>query len=165
MSEEQMNNSTFGRLFIIMIIVMTVLTIIIMVLASYMASDVNDRLDQRMDVENSQAIADRIAPVGELANGSVTPTPIIEITEPIVLSGEEAYTNCAACHASGIAGAPATGDAAAWSNRIAQDIDILYDHAINGFTGTTGVMPAKGGSLLSDGSVKAAVDYMVGKSK
>jgi len=166
MSEEQMNDSTFGRLFIIMIIVMTVLTIIIMVLASYMASDVNDRLDQRKDVENSQAIADRIAPVGELANGSVdSPSPSVQTAEPVTLSGEEAYVNCAACHASGIAGAPATGDAAAWSNRLTQGIDTLYDHAINGFTGTTGIMPARGGSSLSDDSVKAAVDYMVSKSK
>lgn len=165
MSEEQMNDTTFGRLFIIMIITMTVLTAIIMVLASFMAGDVNDRLDQRRDIENSHAIAERIAPVGELANGSTAPAPIAQATEPVVLSGEEAYSNCAACHASGIAGAPATGDLEAWSNRLAQGIDTLYDHAINGFTGNTGVMPAKGGTSLSDDSIKTAVDYMVAKSK
>jgi hypothetical protein len=50
MSEEQMNDSKFSRLFIIMIITMTVMTIIIAVLASLAASDVNAKLDERSDL-------------------------------------------------------------------------------------------------------------------
>lgn len=159
MSDEQMNNSTFGRLFIIMIIAMTVLTVLIMVLASGAANDVNSRLDERRDIENSDALAKRIAPVGKFVATASAP---ILATEPIVLSGKEAYTSCVACHGAGSGGAPATNDADAWSERISKGLDTLYNHAINGFQGEAGVMPAKGGdSTLSDESVKAAVDYIL----
>lgn len=163
MSEEQMNDSTFGRLFIIMIIVMTVLTAVIMVLASMAASDVNAELDARSEIENSAAIESRISPVGQFATQVGEAAPI---AEPVTLSGIEAYASCAACHTAGIAGAPKTGDVAAWSARISQGLETLYEHAIVGFQGAAGIMPAKGGNTaLSDDSVKAAVDYMVEQSQ
>lgn len=72
---------------------------------------------------------------------------------------------CSLCHAAGVAGAPKPGDKADWGPRIAQGKETLYKHAIEGFTGSKGVMPPKGGSsALSDDDVKAAVDYMVGQS-
>jgi len=158
MSEEQMNDSTFGRLFIIMIIAMTVLTVIIMILASFASSDVNARLDERSDIENSQAIAERLAPVGNFA----AETAVAVVAEPVVLTGEQAYSSCIACHGAGVAGAPATGNADAWSDRIAKGAEALYANAINGYQGSAGYMPAKGGNTaLSDESVKAAVDYMI----
>lgn len=73
---------------------------------------------------------------------------------------------CVACHGSGAAGAPKVGDKAAWKDRIAQGNDTLYQHAIKGFQGKKGFMPAKGGRAdLSDDAVKKAVDYMVAQSK
>ncbi len=77
--------------------------------------------------------------------------------------GEGIYkSSCAACHSAGVAGAPKSGDKAAWAPRIAQGKDTLYKHAIGGFQGKAGVMPAKGGNTsLSDADVKAAVDYMI----
>ncbi len=72
---------------------------------------------------------------------------------------------CTACHGMGIAGAPKFGDKAAWAPRIAEGIDTLYQHAINGFQGKNGVMPPKGGSSASDDDVKAAVRYMVAAAK
>ena len=69
------------------------------------------------------------------------------------------------CHAAGVAGAPKPGDKADWGPRIAQGKDTLYKHAIEGFTGAKGSMPARGGNAkMSDEDVKAAVDYMVGLS-
>jgi cytochrome c5 len=68
---------------------------------------------------------------------------------------------CIACHGTGIAGAPKTGDKAAWKPRLAQGSATLYQHAIAGFQGKVGVMPPKGGSSAPDADVKAAVDYMV----
>lgn len=69
---------------------------------------------------------------------------------------------CALCHAAGVGGAPKPGDQADWGPRAAQGKDVLYQHAIGGFTGKKGQMPAKGGSAnLSDDEVKAAVDHMV----
>ncbi len=53
-----------------------------------------------------------------------------------------------------------------WAPRIAQGKDTLYKHAIEGFTGAKGMMPARGGAAtLSDDDVKAAVDFMVAKSQ
>jgi cytochrome c5 len=66
----------------------------------------------------------------------------------------------------GIAGAPKVGDAAAWEARIAQGEQTLLDHAINGYQGSAGYMPAKGGfAFLSDEDVAAAVAYMVAESQ
>ena len=74
--------------------------------------------------------------------------------------------SCATCHNAGIANSPKTGDKAEWKARIAQGNSTLYKHAIKGFKGSKGFMPAKGGNAsLSDDAVKAAVDYMVAQSK
>ena len=86
---------------------------------------------------------------------------------PAKADGKKAYdTACVACHGMGIAGAPKLGDKAAWSARIAQGTNVLHDHAIKGFQGKAGVMPAKGGAAsMPDADVKAAVDYMVAAGK
>jgi cytochrome c5 len=78
-------------------------------------------------------------------------------------AGKKVYDGlCVACHATGAAGAPKLGDKAAWAPRIAQGMDTLYKTSLNG----KGAMPPKGGNTsLSDGEVKAAVDYMVAQSK
>jgi len=80
--------------------------------------------------------------------------------------GEDTYNKtCMACHGTGAAGAPKIGDKADWGPRVAQGKQVLYDHAIKGFTGQKGAMPPKGGAAqLSDDEVKAAVDYMVSKA-
>ncbi|HEY0884134.1 MAG TPA: c-type cytochrome [Ramlibacter sp.] len=82
-------------------------------------------------------------------------------------AGKSVYNKtCALCHAAGVAGAPKPGDKADWGPRIAQGNDVLYKHAIEGFTGAKGQMPPRGGaSSLSDDDVKAAVNYMVDQSR
>ena len=80
------------------------------------------------------------------------------------MNGEQVYKNvCIACHyPPGVGGAPALGDAEAWSPRIAQGMNTLIDHALNGFSGSTGVMPKKGERLdLSDKEIIEAIEYMV----
>ena len=81
------------------------------------------------------------------------------------VDGEQVYNGvCKNCHGMPAMAAmmPQRGDAAAWESRIAKGMETLYDHAINGFQGDMGVMPAKGGNpALSDEEVKAAVDYIV----
>ena len=73
---------------------------------------------------------------------------------------------CFACHATGAAGSPKFGDKAAWAPRIAKGMDMLNEHAVKGFKGDKGFMPAKGGrSDLSDADVQAAVDYMTSNSQ
>ncbi|MFP5408242.1 MAG: c-type cytochrome [Gammaproteobacteria bacterium] len=80
-----------------------------------------------------------------------------------LVHGQQIYRQaCAFCHDKGVAGAPKIGDAAIWGPRLAQGMDALYTASLRG----KGAMPAKGGNAaLSDGDVKAAVDYMVAQSR
>lgn len=82
-------------------------------------------------------------------------------------AGEQTFkTACFACHGTGAAGAPKLGDKANWAPRISQGMATLEEHAIKGYKGKSGVMPAKGGRTdISDADVKAAVAYMVSQSK
>ena len=76
------------------------------------------------------------------------------------------YKNsCFICHDQGVAGAPKLGDKSMWVKRISQGNKLLEEHAIEGFSGETGVMPAKGGNLaLTEQEVIEAVAYMVEQS-
>ena len=80
--------------------------------------------------------------------------------------GKSVYgKTCALCHAAGIAGAPKPGNKNEWNPRIAQGKETLYKHAMEGFTGSKGAMPARGGNAkLTDEEVKAAVDFMADQS-
>lgn len=77
--------------------------------------------------------------------------------------GEQIYqASCQACHATGAAGAPKVGDKEAWSPRIAQGNDTLLKHATEGLR----AMPPKGAcATCSEDDLKAAIEYMVGKSQ
>ena len=71
---------------------------------------------------------------------------------------------CFACHDTGAAGAPKRGDKAAWDPRIAQGIDTLKKHAIEGFTGKSGMMPPRGTCAnCSDEEIENAIHYMIDK--
>lgn len=73
---------------------------------------------------------------------------------------------CSMCHAIGAAGAPKPGDKADWGPRIAQGNDMLYKHALEGFTGAKGMMPPRGANAaLTDDEVKAAVNYMADQAR
>ena len=80
-------------------------------------------------------------------------------TEVASAKGRDAYqASCASCHMTGIAGAPKSGDPAAWAARVKTGNSALYASAIKG----KGAMPAKGGNAgLSDDAVKGAVDFML----
>lgn len=81
--------------------------------------------------------------------------------------GKGVYSKtCSLCHAANVAGAPKPGDKADWGPRIAQGMEVLNKHALEGFTGAKGQMPARGGAAtLSDDEVKAGVAYMVDQSR
>ena len=97
------------------------------------------------------AIIAPVAPPAAAAAGAALPT-----------DGKSVYElACSACHGSGLAGAPKFADKADWGPRVAQGLATLDKHALEGFQGAKGVMPAKGGRAdLPDDSVKAAVEYM-----
>jgi cytochrome c5 len=103
------------------------------------------------------------APAAPTAAAPVAAAP----AAPVNAVGNSVYNKtCALCHAAGVAGAPKPGDKEDWGPRIAQGEETLYKHALEGFTGAKGMMPPRGGgSALSDEEVKAAVDFMVAKSR
>lgn len=78
-------------------------------------------------------------------------------------SAEAIYnTICKACHDAGVAGAPKTGDKAAWAPRIATGSAALLKSVING---KNAMPPRAGDASLSDDELKAAVEFLVGKAK
>ncbi len=115
---------------------------------------------------SDRATAERLAPVGKVCvEGEDCGSQMADAGgasgEP--RDGATVYdSGCAACHATGAAGAPKIGDSAAWASHIEKGMDTLVKHAYEGFN----AMPAKG--MCSDCSreeIAAAVEYIVDKSK
>lgn len=116
----------------------------------------------------------RIAPVGSVYAGSTGAAAQAAATAAAAaaaasqvayggtLDGGVIYDNlCAGCHRSGAGGAP-TLAAAQWNARLPQGRDTIVRHAIEGYTGAAGIMPAKGGNpALSDEQVAVTVDWML----
>lgn len=157
-----MSDREFLKLFSGLIGALIALTVVLYIIANAVASR---NLPAQVD---TQAIAERIKPVGELTIG---PPPsggvnlIAAANAAGADKGKAVYdASCAACHATGVAGAPKFGDKSAWKDRVAKGMPTLYEHALKGFQGQKGFMPPKGGNAaLSDADVKAAVDFMVSK--
>jgi cytochrome c5 len=163
----------FFDMYSLVIGVLAVVTIGILVLAIEM-SERTQAVFTRETAEYQEAVAERIRPVGQVylpgeeqeAAAAVVET--VAEPEPVAtaMTGPQVYNSaCIACHGSGVGGAPIVGDAAQWSERIAQGMETLSRHAIEGYTGTAGYMPPKGGRLdLSDDEVISAVEYMANES-
>ncbi|WP_296446432.1 c-type cytochrome [Rhodoferax sp. UBA5149] len=108
-----------------------------------------------------EAAAPTAAPA-PVAAPAPAPAPVAENTLGKSVFGRV----CSMCHASGAAGSPKPGDKADWGPRIAQGMDVLQKHALEGFTGAKGQMPPRGANpALTDDEVKAAVKYMVDLSR
>lgn len=108
------------------------------------------------------ALIERITPIGSVCEeGDPKCAAVVNTGEP--RAGDVVYESaCVSCHGLGVAGAPKVGDKGAWASRIGAGKASLYNNALNG----VGAMPAKGAcATCSDDEIKAAVDYMVGKSK
>lgn len=163
----------FIDVFLVVIGVLMGISLALFILARYMA-DKTQMQWVRRSPEDAAQVEERLKPLGSVRlpgepAAAAEPALATEAAAPVAapLSGPQVYNAaCNACHGSGIGGAPVTGDTAAWISRIAQGSGTLRDHAINGFQGSTGVMPPKGGRIdLSDQEIIAAVDYMVSQSR
>jgi cytochrome c5 len=121
--------------------------------------DVQAEIDKRIEpvgkvvlLGSAELAAARAAPVAR-------PEPVAEVR-----TGPQVYNMaCIACHAPpGVGGAPPLGDGDAWGPRVAKGRDTLIDHALNGFQGEAGVMPARAGRPdLSNEEIIGALDYML----
>lgn len=164
----------FFDMYTLVIGVLAAFALAILVLAMKM-SDLTQDVYVRDTEEYQQAVAARIRPLGQVympGEEHAAPEPRVQPAaepEPVAtaMSGPQVYNAaCIACHGAGIGGAPVFGNHDAWAPRIAKGMDMLHDHALHGFTGETGTMPAKGGRVdLSDEEIVAAVDYMASQAK
>lgn len=165
----------FFDMYSLVIGVLAAFALAILVLAMKM-SDLTQGVYVRDSAEYQAAVAERIRPLSQVyLPGEEHEAPAPKVTtapeaEPVatVMTGPQVYNAaCNACHGNGVGGAPIVGDAAAWAPRIAKGMDVLNDHAINGFDGDAPTpMLAKGGRVdLSDQEVIDAVTYMVEQSQ
>ena len=123
-------------------------------------------------------VVERIRPVGGVYAGETGAAAIAAAAEAAAalaqsqvaydgtLDGKVIYDQlCGACHTNGAGGAP-TLDHAHWDARIAQGMDTLVKHSIEGFQGSAGLMPARGGNpSLSDEQMQATVKWMIDNLK
>jgi cytochrome c5 len=155
-----------GTLTIIFVAVVAVVFYMFAISLDDFTETVHDR-----EYEVHETVADRIRPFGRVKLPGEEHGPdelkVDEVpqAEPhaTTMSGPQVFNEaCIVCHGNGIGGAPMLNDRSQWTARIAQGMEVLYQHAIEGFTGSTGYMPPKGARLdLSDGEVSQAVDYML----
>ncbi|WP_374661384.1 cytochrome c5 family protein [Inhella sp.] len=102
---------------------------------------------EMMDAEH---VAERLRPVAQVEIKDASDVASLK-------TGEQVYAaQCAACHASGAAGAPKLGDAGAWGGRLGAGLDGLVNSALKG----KGAMGAQGGGDFSDYEIARAVVYM-----
>lgn len=149
--------------------------IAVMMVVFFIAAKIVNPGDTAVDDKRTEKVAENTKPVGQVVVAGeqaaaeeemvVAAADTSEAAAGGAKSGEEVFNGlCKNCHAMPAMAAmmPQIDDKAAWEPRIAKGIDTLYDHAINGFMGDMGMMPARGGNpALSDDEVKAAVDYIL----
>jgi len=125
---------------------------IIVLLVNFVAT--GDKDGAGSEAMSEEAIAQRIQPVGVVMLKDASAVVALR-------TGEQVYTaQCTACHAAGLAGAPKSGDEAAWAPRIKTGYEALLNSALKG----KGAMAAQGGGEFSDFEIGRAVVYMVNKA-
>ena len=168
------------QLIVVVVLAFVIPVVGILMIASFVTGGL--RVDSKSSDASPAAVAERLKPVGSVVIGEVPAPPagaapagaastvktaggglVKTVPAGNADAGKKLYdTVCMVCHAAGIAGAPKTGDKAAWKPRIATGKEALYNSALHG----KNAMPAKGGlASAADADVKAAVDYMVSQAK
>ena len=158
---EKHTDSTFIRNIIIVLALLVLVTFSIF----YIAKDEGFKEEQ---ADSTELIEKRIRPVADVYTGedgaaAIEAATAVTDVEPVLMSedgpdGEKIYTSaCAACHATGVAGAPIPGSEA-MSRRAEKGLDALLQSALNGLN----AMPPRGGrSDLSDEQIKAVIEFML----
>jgi cytochrome c5 len=130
----------------------------------FLADTVTDDIPASPEADSrmQEKIAENIKPVGEVNIGTAPAPSAAPAAAAGPRTGDEVYNaHCAACHGTGVAGAPKMGDSAAWAPRAAQGIDTLLSHATNGLN----AMPPKGTCAeCSEDELKNAIEYMLSQS-
>jgi cytochrome c5 len=125
---------------------------VIVLLVNYVA--MGEKSGAGSESMSEQATAQRIQPVGVVMLKDASAVVALR-------TGEQVYAaQCTACHAAGLAGAPKSGDEAAWAPRIKTGYEALLNSALKG----KGAMAAQGGGEFSDYEIGRAVVFMTNKA-
>jgi cytochrome c5 len=125
--------------------------IIIIMLVNYVAFGSQPAAGS--DGLGAEAVAKRLQPVGTVEFKDMNNAAAMK-------TGQQVYeAQCTACHAAGAAGAPKTGDEAAWAPRLKTGYDALLGAVLKG----KGAMGAQGGGDFSDFEIARAVVYLSNK--
>ncbi len=140
------------QLITVVILAFVVPIVIIMLLAKFVNS--GSRTGAGGTAMTAEAIEARIQPVARFElKGAGGPKTLH--------GGEEVYkVQCAACHATGAAGAPKLGDNAGWAARIKTGYEALLNSALKG----KGAMAPQAGGQFEDIEIGRAVVYMANAS-
>ncbi len=164
------------RQFSIMIGALAVLTVVLI----FTALAIHKSEPKETNPNQSAATAARIAPAGDVYAGNTgraamqaaadaaAKAAASQVAYGGTTDGKEIFDQlCTSCHTSGVAGAPKVGDKAVWGPRLAEGIDVLVKHAIEGYHGPDGnFMPPKGGNpALTDEQVTNAVHWLADQAK
>ncbi len=95
-----------------------------------------------------KSVAQRIQKIGSVE--------IRDANRPLKAGAEVYAAQCAACHATGLAGAPKFGDVATWAPRIKTGFEALWNSALKG----KNAMGPQGGGDFSDIEIGRAVVHM-----
>ncbi|MBR9907511.1 MAG: cytochrome c5 family protein [Gammaproteobacteria bacterium] len=123
-----------------------------------MALAVGSASASMMPQQSNDDIKERIAPVAQVRVAGAS-AAASGAAAGGARSGDAVYNKfCAACHTSGVLGAPKINNAADWEPRLAQGMDTVLKHAIEGYN----AMPPKGTcNDCSEEEIQAAIDYMI----
>ncbi len=164
------NNYFMQNLIIISATILSLACLVILITIAVSGSD------QALSEDQIASLTTQTQPAGsiryqasEQQQPAAVTTPVVNqaIEEPEINPGQQIYdTVCTNCHSTGLPNVPQLGNAADWEARIAQG-EMIFENAINGYTGSSGMMmPPKGGNpALSDEEVRAAVDYIIESSQ
>jgi len=171
-AKQQNSDTHFFNSFSLVLGILVAIAIVLFAVARNVGGDIQGH-NVSIDPILVKKVHDNIEPVAHVAIAGQDNSALAKLdgaaaapAADLPANGEQAFQKiCSACHAQGVAGAPKVGDHSAWDARIAQGKDTLYKHAIGGYQGGKGVMPARGGTSWPDDTIKAAVDYMVSLNK
>ncbi|MFT3719103.1 c-type cytochrome [Pseudorhodoferax sp.] len=141
-----------ATLFSFIVPIFVIIGLVYFVVSAVKPSGSTDADARTLGGVSEQALAQGVA----LRLQKIGTVEIRDANRPLA-SGEAVFkAQCAACHATGVAGAPKFGDAAAWAARIATGFDALVHSALKG----KGAMAPQGGGDFSDLEISRAVAYM-----
>jgi len=160
------NDKQFATVFVAVLGALAVLAIILYFLAGMLGSGISQGKSEEVILKNIAPVG-QVNIAGESTAGEAAPAATADAaaaTEAAApMTAEQIYqTNCLACHQTGAAGAPKTGDAAAWAPRIANGMDTMVSNAVKGLN----AMPPMGLCMsCSEDDIRGVVEYSVAQSQ